>query len=97
MSPMPGIFCIEFTIVLLISPAMANVCPFSSSSSVSVRRVLSAGIRKPSSTMAFAKSSVLTSGRTFKWTRLPLTTGVKLRRTPNSLYAIVTVVPVELA
>ena len=38
------------------------------------------------STTALAKSSVLTSGRTFRCTRLPLTIGVKFRRTPNSLY-----------
>ena len=43
MSPMPGIFCSVEFIVLFISPAMANVWPLCSSSSVSVRRVLSAG------------------------------------------------------
>jgi len=51
-----------------------------------VRRVLSAGIRKPLRTTAFEKSSVLTSGRTFRWTRSPVTIGVKFKRTPNSLY-----------
>ena len=47
MSPMPGIFCIVEFIELLIRPAIANVWPSSSSTSVSVRRVLSAGIRNP--------------------------------------------------
>ena len=35
---------------------------------------------------ASAKSSVLTSGRTLRWIRLPITVGVKLSRIPNSLY-----------
>ena len=79
MSPMPGIFCIvEFT-ELFISPAIANVCPLFSSISVSVRRVLRAGMRKPFSTMALPKSSVLTSGRTFRCTRLPLTIGSEVQ------------------
>ena len=39
MSPMPGIFCSVEFIVLFISPAIANVWPSCSSSSVSVRRV----------------------------------------------------------
>ena len=82
---MPGIFCIVDVIVLFMRPAIANVWPFCSSSSVSVRRVVSAGMRKPCSTTALAKSSVLTSGRTLRWTRSPLTVGVKFRRMPNSL------------
>ena len=43
-------------------------------------------MRKPlQRTRALAKSSVLTSGRTLRCTRSPLTVGVKFRRTPNSL------------
>ena len=45
---------------------MANDCPSRSSTSVSARRVVSAGIRNPSSVMPLAKSSALTSGRTFR-------------------------------
>jgi len=86
MSPMPGTFWSVLFIELLSRPATANVCPFDSSSSVSVRRVVSAGIRKPLSTTALLKSSALTSGRTFKWTRSPLTIGVNVNRMPNSLY-----------
>ena len=71
MSPMPGIFCSVELIVLLISPAIANVWPFIRSTSVSVRRVLSAGIRNPLRRTPFAKSSVLTSGRTLRCTRSP--------------------------
>ena len=48
MSPMPGIFDIVLVSVLFISPAIANVCPSRSSTSVSVRRVDSAGMRNPS-------------------------------------------------
>ena len=62
MSPMPGIFDIVLVSVLFSRPAMANVWPSRSSTSVSVRRVVSAGIRKPSSVIALAKSSALTSG-----------------------------------
>jgi hypothetical protein len=54
MSPMPGIFCSDEFIVLFISPAIENVWPFSSSTSVSVRRVVNAGIRNPCSVTAFA-------------------------------------------
>ena len=52
MSPMPGIFCIVDCIWLFIRPAMANVWPLRSSSSVSARRVDSAGMRKPLRTTA---------------------------------------------
>ena len=86
MSPMPGILRIVSVTVLFIRPAMANVWPSRSSTSVSVRRVVSAGIRKPSTTTALAKSSELTSGLTLRLIRSPPSTvGVKLRRTPNSL------------
>ena len=96
MSPMPGIFCSDEFIVLFSRPAIANVWPSSSSSSVSVRRVVSAGIRNPCSVTALAKSSVLTSGRTFRCTRLPMTVGVKFRRTPNSLYwTVIATLPPE--
>ena len=66
MSPMPGILRIESCTVLASRPAIANVCPSRSSTSVSVRRVVSAGMRKPDTVTAFAKSSELTSGRTFR-------------------------------
>ena len=66
MSPMPGILLIVLVSVLFIRPAMANVCPSRSSTSVSVRRVDSAGTRKPSMTTALAKSSELTSGLTLR-------------------------------
>jgi hypothetical protein len=59
---MPGIFDIVLLSELFINPAIANVCPSRSSTSVSVRRVDSAGTRKPSIVMALAKSSELTSG-----------------------------------
>ena len=49
MSPMPGILRIVLVRVLFIRPAIANVWPSRSSTSVSVRRVDSAGTRKPSS------------------------------------------------
>ncbi len=76
--------------VLFIRPAIANVWPSCSSTSVSVRRVDSAGTRKPSSVIALLKSSELTSGRTFRLIRsLPRIVGVKCRRTPNSLNKIV--------
>ena len=93
MSPIPGTFCIDLFIVLFIRPAIANVCPFCSSSSVSVRRVDSAGMRNPCSVIALVKSSVLTSGRTFRCTRSPFTCGVKFRRMPNSFHMIVTATP----
>ena len=71
---------------------MANVCPSRSSTSVSVRRVESAGTRKPSTRRRrCAKSSELTSGLTLRLIRSPpRTVGVKFRRTPNSLNMIVT-------
>ena len=55
MSPMPGIFCSVEFMLLLSRPAMANVWPSLSSSSVSVRRVESAGIRKPLRTTRVAE------------------------------------------
>ena len=60
-SPMPGILLIELVKVVVIRPAMANVCPSRNSTSVSVRRVERAGTRNPSITTALAKSSELTS------------------------------------
>ena len=91
MSPMPGILPIVLVTVLFISPAIANVWPSRSSTSVSVRRVDSAGTRKPSMMTALAKSSELTSGLTFRLMRSPPSTvGVKLRRMPNSLNVMVT-------
>ena len=91
MSPMPGIFDIVLVRVLFINPAIANVCPSRSSTSVSVRRVDSAGTRKPSMMTALAKSSELTSGLTLRRIRSPPSTvGVNARRTPNSLNVMVT-------
>ena len=69
MSPMPGIFDICDVTVLFMRPATANVWPSCSSTSVSVRRVEIAGTRKPWSVTALAKSSELTSGRTFSLMR----------------------------
>ena len=47
MSPMPGIFCSDEETVLLSKPAMANVWPFSSSTSVSARRRAERGNAEP--------------------------------------------------
>ena len=72
--------------MLFIRPAMANVWPFVQLElGLGAARAQSAGMRKPFSTTALAKSSVLTSGRTFRCTRSPLTIGVKFSRMPNSL------------
>ena len=77
MSPIPGIFDIVDETTLFISPAIANVWPSCSSTSVSVRRVDSAGTRKPEMLTPLAKSSELTSGLTFRLIRsLPSTVGV---------------------
>ena len=46
--------------------------------------------------MALLKSSVLTSGRTLRCTRSPLTIGVKFRRMPNSLNTTLIDVPPPL-
>ena len=76
---------------LSIRPAITKLWPSLISNSVSARRVLSEGITKPEMVSPFAKSRVLTSGFTCKWI-LPfgMMTGVKRRRTPNSLNWIVT-------
>ena len=66
MSPMPGIFVIVEFSELFMRPAIANVWPSRSSSSVDVRRVDSAGMRNPLICTALEKSSVLTSGATFR-------------------------------
>ena len=66
-------------------PPMANDCPSRSSTSVSARRVVSAGMRKPAMVIPLAKSSELTSGRTFMRIRSPVMSGRNVRRTPNSL------------
>jgi len=63
--------------------------PSRSSTSVSARRVVSAGMRNPSSVMPLLKSSSLTSGRTFKRIKSPAIVGVKFNRTPNSFHTIV--------
>ena len=93
MSPMPGTFDIVDDTVLFIRPAIANVWPSWSSTSVSVRRVDSAGTRKPERLTPLAKSSELTSGLTLRLIRSPFrTVGVNDSRTPNSLNTIVTAV-----
>ena len=66
-------------------PAIANDCPSRSSTSVSARRVVSAGIRNPPRLTPFAKSSVLTSGATFRRIASPAIVGVNFSRMPNSL------------
>ena len=81
--------------MLFSRPAIANDCPSRSSTSVSARRVVSAGIRNPESVMPLLKSSALTSGRTCRRITSPAIVGLKFSRTPNSLKMTVTV-PVEL-
>ena len=81
----------SFWVRLFSSPAIANDCPSRSSTSVSARRVVSAGIRKPWSVMPLLKSSELTSGRTFRRMTSPAIVGLKFSLTPNSLNMIVTV------
>src|SRR5262249_43915246 len=72
-------------------PAIANDWPSRSSTSVSARRVVSAGMRNPFSVTPLVKSSVLTSGRTLRRIVSPAIVGLKFRRTPNSLKITVTV------
>ena len=57
-----GIAALSFCEMLFSSPAIANDWPSRSSTSVSARRVVSAGMRKPLSVMPLLKSSELTSG-----------------------------------
>ena len=85
-----GSAAVSFCDSLSIRPAMANDWPSRSSTSVSARRVVSAGMRKPSSRMPLLKSSELTSGRTCRRIRSPAIVGLKFRRTPNSLNRIET-------
>ena len=90
-SPMPGTRRSVSSMLRSSSPEIANVWPSRSSTSVSVRRVESDGTRKPSMVTPLAKSSVLTSGITFRSTcPPPVIVGVNRRRTPNSLKTIVT-------
>ena len=57
-----------------------------------MRRVRSAGMRKPEMITAFAKSRLDTSGCTFSLIKLSLTiSGMNVRRMPNSRYWIVIV------
>ena len=65
-SPSPGILFTTSVTRLSISPAMAKLSPSRRSTSVSALRVLMAGIMKPWIVSALAKSSELTSGRTFR-------------------------------
>ena len=85
-----GIAAVSSCLMLSSRPAIANDCPSRSSTSVSARRVVSAGMRKPSSVMPLAKSSALTSGRTFRRMTSPAMVGLKFRRMPNSLNTTVT-------
>ncbi len=64
---------------------MANDWPSRSSTSVSARRTMSAGIRKPDSVTPLAKSSELTSGFTCSRMTSPAIVGLKVSRMPNSL------------
>ena len=57
-----GIAALSSCDTLSSSPAMANDWPSRSSTSVSARRVVSAGMRKPPRLTPLAKSSALTSG-----------------------------------
>ena len=66
MSPRPGILLMVSVTVLSIRPAMANVWPSRSSTSVSVLRVVSDGTLKPLIEMELLKSSALTSGATLR-------------------------------
>ena len=66
MSPKPGILLMVSVTELSIRPAMANVCPSRSSTSVSVLRVESAGTLKPLIETALLKSRALTSGATLR-------------------------------
>ena len=86
MSPMPGIFCIVLR---------SRCCSAGRRSRTSGRSPARSRFRSGAcsarecgsraATTALSKSSVLTSGRTLRWTRSPLTVGVKFRRMPNSL------------
>ena len=69
---MPGIFCIVDVILLFMRPAMAKVWPSCSSSSVSVRRVLRAGMRNPSSDDRVVEVERADLGLTFRWMRCPV-------------------------
>jgi len=56
-------------------PAIANDCPSRSSTSVSARRDVSAGIRNPEIVMPLLKSSELTSGLTCRRITSPAIVG----------------------
>ena len=64
---------------------MANDWPSRSSTLVVAFRVESAGMRKPCSVIPLAKSSVLTSGATFRRMMSPAIVGVNVSLMPNSL------------
>ena len=74
-----GIAATSFCDSLSIRPAMAKDCPSRSSTSVSARRVVSAGMRKPCSRMPLLKSSELTSGRTCRRIRSPAIVGLNVQ------------------
>ena len=85
-----GMAALSSCVTLFSRPAMANDWPSRSSTSVSARRVRSAGMRKPWRVMPLLKSSELTSGFTLRRITSPAIVGLNVSRTPNSLNSIVT-------
>jgi len=77
--------------LLFNSPAIANDCPSRSSTSVSARLVVRAGIRNPEIVTPLLKSSALTSGLTCSRMTFPAMVGLNLSRTPNSFHVTDTV------
>ena len=74
-----------------ISPAMTKLCPSASSTSVSMRRLASAGMLKPDRTTPLARSMVETSGLTCILMVLrAVTRGRNVSLMPNSRNMIVT-------
>src|SRR2546422_1797317 len=73
-----GIACRSSTAWLSSRPAIANDCPSRSSTLVSARLVLRAGTLNPARLSPLAKSSVLTSGRTFSRITSPAIVGLNV-------------------
>src|SRR5690625_2259863 len=70
-------------------PLMIKLSPLANDTVVSVRRTFRAGTEVPAMVIPALKSSSLTSGATLStMRRLSTTVGVRLSRTPNSLYWI---------
>ena len=74
-----GISCPFGCDMLFSRPAIANDWPSRSSTSVSARRVVSAGIRKPEIVTPLLKSSALTSGLTCSRITSPAIVGLKFK------------------